>query len=86
MQGKKTLTLEHITALYKKLTGRDPTPEDLEKSKRLLEEHQKVPEAASSQAIRLLARRRAWRPPLRTFTPELCRRNSMLEGIHALSR
>ena len=44
MQGKKTLTLEHITALYKKLTGRDPTPEDLEKSKRLLEEHQKGPE------------------------------------------
>jgi hypothetical protein len=41
MQGKKALSLEHITALYKKLTGREPTPEDLERSKRLLEQHQK---------------------------------------------
>lgn len=41
MHGSKALSLEHFLSLYKRLTGRDPTPEDIEKVKRKLEEHQK---------------------------------------------
>ena len=41
MHGSKTLSPEHLLSLYKKLTGRDPTPEDIEKVKRKLEEHLK---------------------------------------------
>jgi hypothetical protein len=41
MHGSKALSLEHLLSLYKRLTGRDPTPEDIEKVKRKLEEHQK---------------------------------------------
>jgi hypothetical protein len=32
-------TIDDITALYKSLTGRDPTPEELAESKAMLEKH-----------------------------------------------
>jgi hypothetical protein len=38
--GSKTLSLEHLLSFYKMLTGRDPTPEEIE-AKRKLEERQR---------------------------------------------
>jgi pyruvate/2-oxoacid:ferredoxin oxidoreductase alpha subunit len=38
MQGSKALSLEHLLSFYKKLTGRDPTPGEIEEVKRKLEE------------------------------------------------
>ena len=44
MHGSKALSLEHILRLYKKLTGRDPTPEEIEEVKRKLEQRQSGPQ------------------------------------------
>jgi hypothetical protein len=41
MHGSKTLSLEHLLSFYKKLTGRDPTPEQIDEAKRMLEERQR---------------------------------------------
>ena len=38
MRGSKTLSIDDIVRLFKKLTGRDPTPEDIEASRRRLGE------------------------------------------------
>ena len=41
LHGSKARSLEHLLSFYKKLTGRDPTPEDIEKVKRKLQERQR---------------------------------------------
>jgi hypothetical protein len=41
MPGSKTLSLDHLLGFYKKLTGRDPTPDEIEEAKRKLEERQR---------------------------------------------
>lgn len=41
LHGSKTRSLEHLLSFYKKLTGRDPTPEEIEQARRKLEEHRK---------------------------------------------
>jgi hypothetical protein len=41
LPGSKALSLEHLLTFYKKLTGRDPTPEEIEEAKRKLEERQR---------------------------------------------
>jgi hypothetical protein len=46
MHGSKTLSLDHLLSFYRKLTGRDPTPDEIEEAKRKLEERQRVPETS----------------------------------------
>ena len=41
MHGSKALSLEHLLSFYKKLTGREPTAEEIEEAKRKLEERQR---------------------------------------------
>lgn len=41
MHGSKVLSLEHLLSFYNKLTGRDPTAEEIEEVKRILEEWQR---------------------------------------------
>ena len=40
LHASKTRSLEHLLNFYRKLTGRDPTPEEIEEAKRKLEQCQ----------------------------------------------
>lgn len=39
LPGKKVLDMESITNLFRKLTGKEPTPQDLAESQKILDAH-----------------------------------------------